>query len=292
MGEGRPSRPYELTDRQKLRLAVIGHVEHVSIAPVPLLPAPGEIVHLDELFTIAGGGGGLAFFQLTHSPAELHLFTALGNDDAGGFVSDQIRATGASIYVAHRDQPHTRDLVLVTPEGERTIFVQGEPLHPELADPLPWDLLAGFDAVYFTAQDPELLRAARAATVLLVTSRRFDALARSGVQADVVVGSGLDPREAHELADYPVAPGALVLTRGKEGGLIKTAGDTTHFEATRQRRPHRGAYGAGDSFAGALTWYLACGLQIGESCDRAAESAAMVLREINPLSHQAPLDPP
>ena len=278
-----------MTDKQKIRIAVIGHAEHVSIAPVPRLPAPGEIVHLDELVTIAGGGGGLAFFQLTHSLAELHLFTALGNDDAGALVGSQICATGASVHIAHRDQPHTRDLVLVTPEGNRTIFVQGEPLHPELADPLPWDLLAGFDAVYFTAQDPELLRAARAARVLVVTSRRFDVLVRSGVQAEVVVGSSLDPREAHELADYPVAPESLILTRGKEGGVIKTAGETTHFDAPQQPRPRRGAYGAGDSFAGALTWYLACGAGIEESCSRAAESAAAVLRNVNPLEGQVAL---
>ena len=63
-----------------MRLAVIGHVEHVTIAPVPALPAPGEIVHLDEPKVIAGGGGGIAFFQLARSDAEVHLFTAFGNE--------------------------------------------------------------------------------------------------------------------------------------------------------------------------------------------------------------------
>ena len=278
-----------MSGKQQLRLAVIGHVEHVSIAAVARLPEAGEIVHLDEVVTIAGGGGGLAFFQLIRSPAELHLFSALGNDDSARFVDDQIHATKASIHVAHRDQPHTRDLVLVTPEGERTIFVQGEPLHPALADPLAWDLIDGFDAAYFTAEDPELLRVARRSRVLVVTSRRFDALARSGIQADVVVGSRADAREAHELVDYPVPPKALVMTRGKEGGVIETARGTTRFRGSQVSGHLRGAYGAGDSFAGALTWYVACGLGIEESCARAAECGAAVLQDINPLDGQVAL---
>lgn len=275
--------------KEQLRIAVIGHVEHVSIASAPSLPTPGEIAHLDDVITIAGGGGGLAFFQLTRSPAEVHLFTALGNDDAGQLVSDRVHATNATVHIAYRDRPHTRDLVVVTPDGRRTIFVQGEPLHPIIADPLPWDLLDGFDAIYFTGEDAELLRAARASRVLVVTSRRFDALVRSGIQADVVVGSKLDPREAHELVDYPVPPKALVMTTGKEGGVIETALGTTRFRGPHVSGRLRGAYGAGDSFAGALTWYVACGLGIEESCTRAAQCGAAVLRDINPLDGQVAL---
>ncbi len=275
--------------KEQLRIAVIGHVEHVSIASAPSLPTPGKIEHLDDVVTIPGGGGGLAFFQLTRSPAEVHLFTALGNDDGGQLVSDRVHATNATVHIAHRDRPHTRDLVVVTPDGRRTIFVQGEPLHPIIADPLPWDLLDGFDAIYFTGEDAELLRAARASRVLVVTSRRFDALVRSGVQADVVVGSRLDPREAHELVDYPVPPKASVMTRGKEGGEIETALGTTRFRGPHVSGRLRGAYGAGDSFAGALTWYVACGLGIEESCARAAECGAAVLRDINPLDGQVAL---
>ena len=289
MGEGCDRRPGALRGKQQLRVAVIGHVEHVTIGSAPRLPTPGEIVHLDDVVTIPGGGGGLAFFQLRRGPAEVHLFTAVGNDDAAQLVSDRVRATSAAVHIAYRNQPHTRDLVVVTPDGERTIFVQGEPLHPVMADPLPWDLLHGFDAIYCTAQDPQLVRAARASKVLVVTSRRFDALARSGVQADVVVGSWNDPREAHELADFVVPPKALVMTKGKEGGVIKTVKGIARFRAPQVQQAARGAYGAGDSFAGALTWYVACGLGIEKSCARAAECGAAVLRDINPLDGQVAL---
>lgn len=275
-------------ERHRLRIAVIGHVEHVVIGRVPSLPVPGSIMHLDPV-TIAGGGGGIAFHQLAKSPGEIHFFTALGNDDGAAAVEASIAAAGARIHAARRDQPQTRDIVLITDDAERTIIVIGEPLHPRRDDPLPWDVLATCDAVYFTGQDPETIVAARAANVLVVTARRADALRRSGVRADVIVGSAADPREASRLADYPIAPAALVMTNGDDGGTIETAHGTAIFPPGRATEKFVGSYGAGDSFAGALTWYLARGLPIVEACTRAGEHGAAVLRGANPLEFQVPL---
>ena len=70
--------------------------------------------------------------------------------------------------IARRPAPRTRDLVMIT-DGERTIVVVGEPLHPLRSDALPWERLAACAAAYFTAQDPLALQAAR---VLVVTVRR------------------------------------------------------------------------------------------------------------------------
>jgi ribokinase len=272
-----------------MRVAVIGHVEHITLGRVARVPGPGEIAHATEVRTFAGGGGGIAFFQLASSPGEVHLFTALGADEAASQVRSRVEATGARIHAAQRGEPHTRDLVLITPDGERTIVVLGEPLHPEKRDPLPWEVLASCDAAYFTAQDPEALRAARASRLLVVTARRRAALIASGVRADVVVGSAADPREASALEDYPVRPGALVMTEGAAGGRIETAGGTRRFAAPRADPPRGGAYGAGDTFAGALTWYAALGLPLEEACARAALHGAAVLGSLQPIEAQLPL---
>ena len=149
-----------------MRIAVIGHVEHVTIARVSALPRAGEIAHLADPVVIAGGGGGIAFFQLTKSDAEVHLFTAIGLDEAGTHVHHEIASTGATIHAGLRQLPHTRDIVVITPEGERTIFVVGEPLHPRRDDRLSWDELASCDAAYFTGQDPDTLVEARRATAV------------------------------------------------------------------------------------------------------------------------------
>jgi ribokinase len=279
-----------------MRIAVVGHVEHVTLGHVVGVPRAGEIVHLTGPRILAGGGGAIAFHQLVRSDAELHLFTALGDGEAGTFVERELARTGANVHAARREEPHTRVLVMISPGGERTIVVVGQPQQPTLADALPWETFARCDAVYFTAQDPELLRATRQARVLVVAARRREAIARAGVRADVVVGSAADAREASRRADFDTltVPGALILTEGPSGGTIATAAGETRFATPRRAHdaPLRGSgtYGAGDSFAGALTYYFAAGYPIDDACARAAAHGAAVIGGSCPIDVQAALD--
>ncbi|MCC6850137.1 MAG: sugar kinase [Deltaproteobacteria bacterium] len=272
---------------RRLRVAVVGHAQHVTLAAVPALPAPGDILHLEHPTSIAGGGGAITFFQLVRSPAEVHFFTALGTDGAGAEVEAALRASRATIHAAHRARAHHRDLVLVTPDGERTIIVLQPPLHPKIGDPLPWNVLADCDAVFFTGDDPAVLRAARAGRLLVATARRAAVIAAAGVEVDVLVGSLNDPRESAN--DYPVPPRALVLTDGARGGRVITASGSEPFAAPPAPLRVAGSYGAGDSFAGALTWYLVAGLSLKDACERAGPHGAAVLAGTNPLEHQRPL---
>jgi ribokinase len=272
-----------------VRIAVIGHVEHVTVGRVARVPGPGEIAHLEGPRWFPGGGGGVTFFQLCRSDAQLLLYTALGNDEAAREVEERLRSTHALLHCARRAEPHTRDVVLIPPGGDRTIVVVGEPLHPRRSDALAWEELAGCDAAYFTAQDPLALQAARAARLLVVSARRREALQRSGVRADLVIGSALDPREASTLADYAVRPGALVMTEGARGGTVETAAGRERFAAPAEALDGGGAYGAGDSFAGALVYFLATGLPLLAACERAGEHGAAVLAGIDPLENQKPL---
>ena len=129
-----------------MRIAVIGHVEHVTLGRVPAVPRAGEIAHLEAPRWFPGGGGGMAFFQLTRCPAEVLLLTALGDDQAAAEVQRWLASTRARVHAAKREAAQTRDLVMITPDGERTIVVVGEPLHPSRSDPLPWGELASCDA--------------------------------------------------------------------------------------------------------------------------------------------------
>jgi ribokinase len=272
-----------------VKIGVIGHVEHITLGRVSAVPRPGEIVHLDGPLVLPGGGGGIAFFQLAKSSAEIHLFTAFGNDDGATFVERRVRETGAHVHAARREQPHTRDVVMIAPNGERTIVVVGEPLHPLASDPLPWDLLADLDAVYYTAQDPELLQLARDARILVATARRRPSIILSAVHLDAIVGSASDAREASTLADYPVPPAALIMTEGEKGGRVETASGTGRFSAPHVVRTGGGSYGAGDSFAGALTFHLAAGASPLEAAQHAADHGAAVLQGLDPLQSQRPL---
>jgi ribokinase len=271
---------------RQLRIAVVGHVEHVTLGRVPAVPRPGEIVHVASPRWFPGGGGGVAYLQLARSDAEVHLFTALGDDAAAAQVAAEVARAGGALHAVRRAAPHTRCVVMIDPSGERTILVVGEPHHPRADDPLPWELLARCDAVYFTADDPAALRLARRARVLVATARRRPALAAAGVRADAVVGSAADAREASTLADYPTRPDALVLTEGARGGRIETAAGTSRFAAPPPPARVEGAYGAGDSFAAALTYHLAAGLPVAEACARAGPHGAAVLRGLDPRDAQ------
>jgi ribokinase len=275
------------------RIAVVGHVEHVTLGRVDAAPRAGDIVHLRDARFVPGGGGGIAFAQLCRSDAEVHLFTAVGNDDAARAVEARLRGAGERVHVhaAVRAVEHPRVVVLVDGEGRRTIVVAGGPLQPEAADPLPWSILAGADAVYFTGADPASLRLARGARLLAVTARRAPILAAAAVAVDVVVGSAADPRENAPFESYAPAPGALVLTDGPRAIRVMRRDGTTLVDAPRAPDAIAGDYGAGDSFAGALTFFLAHGLAVEEACRRAGPYGAAVLRGIDPLASQERLSP-
>ena len=273
---------------QRPRIAVLGHVEHVTLGLADGVPEPGDIVHLRDPRFLPAGGGGLAFLQLCRSDADLLLFTAFGSDDGGRAVEAAALAAGptAAIHAARRDEAHPRVVVFIDAHGRRTILVTGDPLQPTARDPLPWSLLAGCDAVYFTGSDPETLRAARAARRLVVTARRAPALRAAGVAPDVIVGSASDPREDAPFSSYVPPPGALVLTDGPRPIRVLRGESVAWVEAPPAPAEVVGDYGAGDSFAAALTYFLAHDLSVEEACRRAGPHGAAVLGAVDPREGQ------
>ncbi|MGK3994393.1 PfkB family carbohydrate kinase [Sorangium sp. So ce1024] len=276
------------------RIAVVGHVEHVTLGRTEGTPRPGDIVHLQDTRFLPGGGGGIAFAQLCRSDAEVHLFTAFGRGEVAQAVEERIRAGNERVHVhaATRAVDHPRVVIVVDGDGRRTIIVTGSPLQPAATDPLPWSILADCDAVYFTGADPESLRLARAARGLVVTARRSAALRAAAVAPDVVIGSVADPRENAPMDAYDPRPGAQVLTDGPRPVRVFRDEGTTLVDAPPAPDKVVGDYGAGDSFAGALTFFLAHGLSVEEGCRRAGPHGAAVLRGLDPLETQAPLVAP
>jgi ribokinase len=277
-----------------VRIAVVGHVEHVVLGAAEGALAPGNIVHLREPRFLPGGGGGLAFAQLCRSDAEIHFFTAVGHDEAGRAIAARLALAPAHVHVhaAARAVDHPRVVVILDDSAHRTVIVTGDPLQPAATDALPWELLASCDAVYFTGADPATLRLARAARRLVVTARRSAALHTARVSPEVILGSLADPRENAGWSSYAVAPGALVLTDGGRPIRVIRGEAVTRVEAPDPPERILGDYGAGDSFAGALTYFLAQGLSIEEACRRAGPHGAAVLRGIDPLETQIALGPP
>jgi ribokinase len=258
-----------------LRVAVVGHVEWVEFLRVPHVPAAGDIVHATDVFEQAAGGGGVAAVQLRKLAGACSFFTALGDDAVGRRAEEDLRSRGVDLHVAWRPDSQRRAVTFTDEAGERTITVLGEREVPRRSDPLPWDSLGSFDAVYLTGGDEDAVRAARAAKVLVATSRVLGLVRDSGVELDALVGSGADPSERYRAGDLSAVPRFVVMTAGARGGTIelRDQGSET-FAASALPGPVGDAYGAGDSFAAGLTFGLGSGMDIREAVALAARCGA------------------
>lgn len=257
-----------------MRAAVVGHVEWIEFVRVERVPVPGEIVHADETWTEPAGGGAVAAMQLLKLAGEATFFTALGDDELGRRADRELRAAGLRLHAVFRPEPQRRGLTFLDADGERTITVIGDRIVPHLADPLPWDEVASYDAVYLTGGDAGAVRAARRADVLVATARALQTLACAGVELDVLVGSATDANERYRPGDLDPPPRVLVQTAGAAGGTYEYEGRTRSYPAAPLPAPGGDAYGAGDSFAAGLTYGLGIGLAIDEALALAARCGA------------------
>jgi ribokinase len=273
-----------------VRVAVVGHVEWVEFLRVPRVPGAGEIVHATHVFELAAGGGGVAAVQLRNLAGSCVFFTALGDDPVGRRAADDLRSRGVKLRVAWREDSQRRAVTFVDDAGERTITVLGERIVPESSDPLPWDELAEFDAVFLTGGDVSAVRAARRGKVLVATSRVLPLLASSGVELDALVGSGGDPAERYRAGDLDPVPRHVVMTAGARGGTIQRPGeDPVPFAAEELPGPIGDAYGAGDSFAAGLTYGLGAGMPIEDAVRMAARCGAHCMTGHGPYEAQLEL---
>jgi ribokinase len=253
------------------RVAVVGHIEWVEFVRGDHIPRAGEIVHTYESFEEPAGGGAVAAVQLARLAGSADLFTALGSDEEAGGSRTRLAELGAAVRAATRPGPTRRAHVFLDASGERTITTIGERLEPRGADELGWEDLDGCDGVYVTAADPDALRAARKARVLVASPRAGTPLAEAGVKLDALVFSDADELERGFARELRPRPDLLVATHGGAGGHYETAdGRSGKWAAAKLPGPVADAYGAGDSFAGALTY----GLTVGRGPDAALELAA------------------
>jgi ribokinase len=270
-----------------VRVAVVGHVEWVQFARVERVPRPGEIVHALEAWEEAGGGGAVAAVQLVKLAGAADFFTALGDDELGRRALAQLSGAGADVHVAWRPQPQRRALTFTDSRAERTITLIGDRLAPGGGDPLPWERLSGADAVYFTAGDPDVLRAARRARTLVATPRARDALSQARVALDVLVRSGSDAGETVTTGEIEPRPALEVATQGERGGsYVRADGRTGRFPAAPLPGPPVDAYGCGDSFAAGLTFALGRGNELEDALGLAARCGAACLAGRGPYAGQ------
>ncbi len=270
---------------------VVGHVEWVEFAQVAHVPAPGEIVHARETWQETGGGGAVAAVQLRKLAGASRFITALGDDDLGHRAHAELTTRyGVAVDAVFRPEPQRRAFTFVDDGGERTITVMGERLVPRAEDPVDWATLEGADGVYFTGGDTAALARARAARVLVATTRALPVLREGRVALDALVASATDAGERYEAGELDPPPRLVVLTHGAQGGEWRgEEGRTGRWAAAELPGPIVDAYGAGDSFAAGLTFALAAGHEIGEALELASRCGAACLTGRGPYAGQLTL---
>jgi ribokinase len=270
------------TDRVKV--AVIGHVEWVEFARVDALPGPGEIAHASETWSEAAGGGAVSAVQLANLGAETTLFTSLGNDELGARCRKELEDRGVRVCAGAPNEPQRRAFTHIDETGERAITVLGDKLRPNGNDEsLPWHELKGFEGAFFVSGDVHALRRSRNAAVLVATSREMGTLRFAGIELDALVGSAVDAGERYEPDSLDPTPKLVVATSSHLGGWAQPGGP---FEAAEKPGPVEDSYGAGDCFAAGLTFALARGDDSRDALTLAARCGATVVTGRGPFGRQ------
>ena len=274
-----------------MRLATVGHTEWIEFVRGDHVPAPGEIVHTHHTFEEPAGGGAVAAVQLARLAGGVTFLTALGDDELARRTRARLAELGATVIDATREGPTRRGLTFLDANGERTIITIGDRLVPRGRDDLDWDELRHADGVYLTAADGDALHAARAAGVLVASPRAGRVLHEERVRLDALVYSDNDELETAFARSLEPSPTLLVATRGAEGGRYETAqGHRGTWAAVRLPGPIADSYGAGDSFAAALTFALARGMDPDAALALAARAGAVCLTGHGPYEHQLTAD--
>ncbi len=270
-----------------MKVAVVGHIEWVEFVRVTHVPRTGEVINAAETWDEAAGGGAVTAVALASLGGRATLYTALGDDELGRRSRERLERLGVVVHAALREEPTRRALTFVDDARERTITTLGSRLAPRAEDPLPWELLADHDAVYFTAGDAAALELARRARVLVMTPR---ARVRppDGIRLDALVFSAGDSSEAESAVDLVQYADAVVATEGARGGSWTARTAHGRWDACPVPGPIVDSYGCGDSFAAGLTHGLGAGRSLADALTLGARCGATCLTGRGPYGARLP----
>jgi ribokinase len=281
-----------------LSVAVVGHVEWVQFGRVEHLPRAGEVAHATGSFEEPAGGGAVAAVALARMAGGCTLHTVLGEDEQAQHSRSRLSELGVRVLsgpapsaergAAASPPPTRRAVTLVDAQGERTITTFGPRLDPNGDAEEGWAELSDLDAVYFTAGDLAALRRVRAASRVLVASPRALHALGQGVALDALVLSADDEIELAAARPALGEAELVVYTDGAHGGRWRRRdGEEGRWEAAPLPGPLVDAYGAGDTFAAAVTYGLGAGLALAETLALAARRSAEVLTWAGPYGQES-----
>ncbi|KIM00761.1 Carbohydrate kinase PfkB family [Paramagnetospirillum magnetotacticum MS-1] len=240
--------------------------------------ARDDVIHLDQRLregthlqgsppaTRLGGGGANAAIALSHAGHEVSLVAAVGTDSLADELLAELSRYGVDVGpVTRLSGSSTHSLVLLDPEGERTIvnLTRARETRP------PRRLLdLAADCVYVRSHGQDLEKLLRTKSALCPIIAQIQPLHEGRLPVQVLVGShgDLDP----DILSNPLAAGRalagdtlrwVVITHGAEGAEAFSV----HGERLRATAPDVDVVdttGAGDAFAAGLAHALSLGMEM------------------------------
>ena len=276
-------------------LVVVGSVNADVRAEVRRLPRPGEtmLAGADRPEELGGKGANQAV-AAAGLGARVAIVAAVGDDDRGGRMIDELGARGVDTSAIVR-APGVSGWahIVVDPSGENLIVVHPGTNRELSADEVTRAVRALRPRVVLTQLEiPEAaalaaLAAGRdvGATTLCNASPSGVPVDLSRLTADVVL---VNEHEAAELAGGPTDVGrvlarrggsTLVVTRGADGVEVWTDG-RSHVVPAVPVTEVVDTTGAGDAFAGALAATLAQGCSLDEAVATAVRAGAWAVGRV------------
>lgn len=263
-------------------------VADLVIAPLPELPAPGELVASEDFLLTPGGCAANVALSLSKLGVPSAVAGCVGADFFGDFLEGELRGLGVDTRGLRRsDDRGTSKTVILPVAGEDRRFVHSFGANADFTvDHVDDSLLADCDVFYLggylvlpavsapaLAQLCATARAQGARTVLDVVVPRGAAVSLDSVreilphvdffvpnedEARALTGETGLHRQAARLVE--AGSGTVIVTRGTEGAVLRSREDLLEVPAPRVESVEQS--GAGDAFSAGLIAALLAGLDV------------------------------
>ena len=235
----------------------------------------------------AGGSAANTINGITRLGGQAAFIGKTGKDDVGTFFKNDIKKNGAYPYMLETETPSGRCIVLISPDGERTMCTYLGAAAELVPDDLSGDLFKGYDIFHiegYLVQNNELIRKAvqlakQAGLQVSIDLASYNIVEENQLFlqeiirefVDIVFANeeearaftGKEPQEAlKEIAE--IAEIAIVKI-GKDGSFIKSGNET--IQVLPRTANCIDTTGAGDLYATGFLYGLACGFSL-EKCGK------------------------
>lgn len=270
------------------KVIMLGDINVDNIWPVPAIPQPGRDGLVDTVKMETGGAILNSTILLDRLGVPTTLLGCVGEDIWAEYVRRALAATGIDLSALQtsRDANSGLDFILVTPDGERTMFgyrgankmLEADKIDASIFDEAGLLHISGYALLEAPQSDAVLktVQIARERNIPVSIDTGLEPVMRnksgfleilpalgiciSGVaEVNMLLGAGTDAEAAEKLIEAGVGLAAIKL--GKEGSLLMRKDETVRCPAFAVETVD--TTGAGDAYSAGIIYGFMHGLSLG-----------------------------